>query len=210
MAEIYIARHPETVLNADRSVVGGRSNDAQLTNRGFEQACRFAVSFDANYPKPDVLISSPAIRATALMDAYLEATQQQTEYTIEPALQEMSQGIADGRPRALIYTPEVVEQINRELFDFKLPEGESVNEVSDRMLDWVWRVHREFPNSVVLTAGHGQAIRSTVGHLLGWTHYQTTQDPDFVTPNVSLTHLSVADDAITVDFYAKEIINPVN
>lgn len=209
MTEIYLARHPETILNADRSLVGGRSNDAPLTERGVEQARRFATVFSQDFPTPDVVYSSPALRAKYLAGAYLQESQLPIPLRVDDALQEMSQGTAEGKSRFEIYTPEIVAQIETELFDFRLPEGESLNDVSERMLDWVWRVHKEFPEGTVLATGHGQAIRRTVGALLNWSHYENTLSPDTVTPNVSLTHLSVDTDGITVHYMGKEIIEPV-
>ncbi len=204
MTEIYLARHPETTHNIDLSIVSGRSNDILLTERGVEQARDFATAFSLNYPVPDILFTSPAIRTKTLLDIYLQRTGLDKTYIIDDSLQEMSQGIAEGKDPTTIYTPDVLERIDTELFDFKLPEGESLNEVADRMLDWVWRTHYQFPDKKILAATHGQAIRALIGHLIGWDHYQTTRDPANATPNVSLTHLSVTDRTITLHQFAKE------
>lgn len=209
MTEIYLPRHPETTHNVNHAIVSGRSNHIELTPKGVEQAKRFAHAFAKDFPEPTVLMSSPAIRARRLLDIYLEETGRTIDYTVDDALQEMSQGVADGQLRADIYTEEVLARIDKELFDFKHPEGESLNDVSARMIDWLWRMHREHNGETILAATHGQAIRRTVGHVLGWNHFQTTRDPLHQTPNVSVTHLSVADDGIKVHYMGKEIIEPV-
>lgn len=207
MTEIYLVRHPETVHNVNRSIVSGRSNDIELTQLGVEQAVEFSEVFNRDFPKPEVLYSSPALRTRALLDTYLEKTKLKMTYTVDDALQEMGQGIAEGQERTLIYTPEVLARINTELFNFHHEGGESLTAVSDRMLDWVWRAHRAHPESTILVATHGQAIRSVVGKLLGWSHFETTMDLTKLTPNVSVTHLTVDDDKIMVNYFAKQIIN---
>ena len=209
MTEIFLVRHPETVHNIDRAIVSGRSNEIELTPRGVEQARRFAHAFAKAYPQPDALYSSPALRTRTLMDTYLQETEQTLPYTIDYALQEMGQGLAEGMQRSIVYTPEVVGRINEELFDFKFEGGESLNDVSTRMHDWVRRVHEAHPRGTILAAGHGQAIRRLVGSVLDWDHYQNTLDPATMTPNVSLTHLTADDEGITVHYMGKEIIEPV-
>lgn len=210
MTEIFLVRHPETVHNADRSIVSGRSSDVELTPRGVEQARRFARAFAQFYPQPDALYSSPALRTRLLIETYLQETDQTLPYTVDDALQEMSQGVAEGQQRSVIYTPEVVNRINQELFDFKLEGGESLNDVSARMYDWVRRVQEAHPKATLLASGHGQAIRRLVGSVLGWDHYQNTLDPKTITPNVSLTHLTATDTGIQVHYMGKEIIDPVD
>lgn len=206
MTEIYLVRHPETPYNADGTVVGGRSNHLLLSPRGEQQVGQFIEAYAKSYPAPDILYSSPALRTRALAEAYLESRGGTIPYYIEDALQEMSQGDAEGKPRLETYTPEVLERINTELFDFKHPNGESLNDVSDRILGLIWKMHKEHPGQTILAATHGQTIRRLVGSLLGWSHYETTMDPSKVTPNVSLTSLSVEDEGIEVNFMGKEII----
>lgn len=207
MSEIYLVRHPETVHNINRSIVSGRSNAIELTALGAEQALQFSEVFSRDFPKPDVLYSSPAVRTRALMDTYLRETDSNLLYTVDDALQEMGQGIAEGKERELIYTPEVIARIEAEQFDFHHEAGESLTSVGDRMLDWIQRAHQANPESTILAATHGQAIRSVVGRLLGWSHFETTMDPAKLTPNVSLTHLTVNDDTIKVHYFGKQIIN---
>ncbi len=207
MTEIYLARHPESTLNTDRTLIGGRSNHVPITNNGKRQALAFAKAYTREYPSPDIVFSSPAVRAQALIEAYLRHNNTQDKgYFIDDALQEMTQGVADGKPRAAIYTPKVIHRINEELFDFKLSEGESLNEVADRMLTLMYEAEQKYPNAVLLVATHGQAIRAAVGRLLNWSHYDVTRNPATTTPNVSLTHLTVQDAAITVNFVNKVII----
>jgi len=209
MTEIYLVRHPESELNAAHSLVGGRSNETPITKRGEEQARRFAKAFLAQYPQPDAYYSSPAVRTKALFDIYNETVQQQNKYVIDLDLQEMSQGKSEGMPRGEVYTAEVLELIAQQERDFSMPGGESLNDVSDRMFAWIHKVEQAHPDGVVLAAGHGQAIRAPISQLLNWSHYESTIDPAHQTDNVSLTHLTVKDGKTTVNFWGKNIIEPV-
>ena len=206
MTEIYFVRHPESEKNADPSIVGGRSNCTPVTHHGIQQSRLFSKAFSKQYPTPDVLYSSPAVRTTTLLDIYSEETDWKRGYFIEPNLQEMSQGDAENQPRVDIYTPEVIARIRKEVFDFSLPNGESLNEVADRMLEWAYQMEKKHPDSTILAATHGQAIRASVGRLLGWNHFETTLDPLHITPNVSVTHLTIKGGVATVNFWGKEII----
>jgi len=209
MTEIYLVRHPESLQNTILSVVGGRINNTPITERGVEQARRFAKVFSAQYPSPNAYYSSPAVRTKALLDIYNETTGQHNGYFIDPDLQEMSQGQGEGMLRAEVYTPEVLEAIAIRQHDFALPGGESLNDTSSRMYSWMRRAHKKYPNGVLLVSTHGQAIRAVVGGLLKWSHFETTIDPAHQTDNVSLTHLTVKDHEMTVNFWGKDIIEPV-
>jgi len=209
MTEIYLVRHPESALNADRSVVGGRSNETPITRRGEEQARRFAKAFSTLYPAPDAFYSSPAVRTKALLDIYNETLDQQNGYFIDLDLQEMSQGYSEGIRRSAVYTPEVLALIDEQLHDFALPGGESLNDAANRIAAWAERAEKRNPNGVVLAATHGQSIRAYVGRLLNWSHFETTMDPVHRTDNVSLTHITLNDGAATVNFWGKDIIEPV-
>ena len=206
MTEIYLVRHPETEHNINPSIVSGRSNSVPLTQRGYTQAREFSEAFSRIYPTPDAIYSSPALRTRTLAQIYIEQNRLTLPVTIDDALQEMSQGIAEGCDRSLVYTPEVIKRIDQELFDFKHPEGESLNDVSTRMLGSIWRMHDSYPDQAIIAFTHGQAIRRAVGKLLGWNHFETTQDPTKTTPNVSVTHLSTSDKDITVHYMGRTII----
>lgn len=208
MTEIYLTRHPETIHNADGSLVSGRSSHIGLTELGSLQAHALPEAFLAHYPRPDILFTSSAVRAVALTESF--ASQLGYEgYTVDDALIEMSQGHAEGKPRETIYTKAVVQRIKRELFDFRLAGGESLNDVADRMTEWAFRMHEQYPDQRVYASSHGQAIRALVGRALGWDHFETTRDPRNIVPNVSVTSLHVNDTDIQVRRYAHEIVEPV-
>ena len=204
MTEIYLVRHPESTLNTHPSFISGRSNQIPVTERGAEQARRFAHVFSTQYPHPTSYYSSPAVRTKTLLDIYNQTTAQHNDYSIDFNLQEISQGQSEGKIRSEVYTPEVLELIAQQQFDFALPGGESLNDTSNRILTWTHEMEAKHPNGVILASTHGQAIRATVGKLLGWNYFECTLDVAHQIDNVSLTRLTVENGEITVDFLGKK------
>ena len=207
---IYCIRHPESAMNQRADLVGGRSNEAAVTPRGEEQLRRLSAVFLEHYQKPVAIFSSPAVRTMALATHLAEQFHITKPITVRDGLQEMSQGAAEGQPRSLVYTPTVLARIALEQKDFSLPESETVNEVTERMLDELFAIHTAYPNQSVAVAGHGQAIRCVLGEVLDWSHSQITQpsDPRYNTENVSVTELHIEGSTITAKL-PRSIINPV-
>ncbi len=197
-------------MNQQAELVGGRSNEATVTARGEEQLRRLSAAFLEHYQKPVAIFSSPALRTMKLASHLLEHFHITQPVTIRDGLQEMSQGIAEGEQRSLVYTPAVLERIAYEQKDFSLPEGESINRVTERMMNELFTIHTTHPNQAVVVAGHGQAIRCVLGEVLGWSHSQTAQpsDPRYRTENVSITEFQIEGDTITAKL-PRSIINPV-
>lgn len=209
MTEIYLVRHPESAMNIQPDLVGGQSAHADITPRGAEQARRFARAFQQHYPTPDVLYSSTAVRTQALMKIYKQETGNRSDVMLDANLLEMSHGPHEGKLRSEIYTPEVLALIKEQQLDFALPGGESVNTAADRMYTWLYDVAEKHPDSVILASTHGQIIRAALGRALGWSQFKTTIDPDNRTGNVDLAHVSLHDRQVTVHFWNRTIIEPV-
>ena len=209
MTELFLVRHPETELNVGRHLIAGRSEAAPITKRGEEQARRFALAFSEHYPQPDALYSSPTVRTTSLLEIYNHTLGTQKSFTIDANLHEMSQGINEGKDRSDVYTPEVLALIKEQLLDFSFEGGESLNNTADRGNSFLERITEENPDQTVLAATHGQFIRALIGRHLGWNHYETTLDPAHYTDNVSLTHLTLDSGQVKINFYGKDIIEPV-
>ena len=110
--------------------------------------------------------------------------------TIANEIQEMDQGNYVGKPRAEVYTPDLILEIEKQGKDFKLPGGESMNDVGRRMLQWVDLNVPVGTNSEIertFVFGHGMAIRSLASTIQGWSRDETFKS---VTDNTSLTLFS--------------------
>lgn len=177
-------------MNVNRHLIGGRSNETPLTEKGVEQARSLAAYFLAQGIMPDRIFASPALRTLATADAVTQGMNLSTPVLIADEIQEMDQGQYVGLPRVEVYTEEVLDEIEKQGKNFKLPGGESMNDVGERMLRWVnTQVLVEQTRNVDRTFvfGHGIAIRSLASYIEGWSHKVTY---DSVTENTSLTLFS--------------------
>ncbi|GLJ45125.1 hypothetical protein SUGI_0949940 [Cryptomeria japonica] len=156
--EVYLIHHAESTMDEKPDLIGGRCPSAILTPNGKRQARALAVFLNSQGLRFDEVYSSPLERAkhTALfvcqeMDILEEKIQ------CSDGLIEMSQGQWEGCHFSDIYTPEVVNIINRSQPDFCAPGGESERQVEFRMV--------EFLNNKVLQ----RSVKSTQ---MGFARYQ--------------------------------------
>lgn len=56
-------------------------------------------------------------------------------------LEELSQGDWEGQLRTEIYTPRQLQKINSNNYTFKAPNGESQEEVENRMFDFIQKMY---------------------------------------------------------------------
>lgn len=176
-AEIYLIRHAETVMNINPHLVGGRSNESPLTDRGVEQAKQLGRTLLAEQVFPTKVFVSPAIRTLetarySLSEMGLAAK----EVIVHDEIQELSQGVWEGEQRAEVYTDTVLEDIARLGKDFKLEGGESMNDVGIRMHRWMAETFSEparQENTRYFVYTHGNAIKCLASLLQGLSHKQT-------------------------------------
>ncbi len=177
--QIYIIRHAESMQNASPENIGGRGDETPLSLRGEDQAAHLGACLLAADMNFDELYRSPAVRTAetgriALLGAGIELPM-----TIVEDLHELDQGDWAGQPRAVIYTPEVLADIERLGKDFKAPNGESSNDVGHRMLAAVLAIAREKRSPKpdgqpyrIGILGHGIAIKCLAAELEGWDQPQ--------------------------------------
>lgn len=199
--KIFIARHAECEMNLIYDeIIGGRSNESPLSELGEAQAAqlgRYILNHEIN---PDFYFASPAVRARDTIDIVLKTMGLSQPVTIDERLLEMSQGDAEGKPRKEIYTDAVLAAIRRQLLDFALPGGESMNEVGERVLEWLNEVAKLYPEKTILAGGHGLAIRCAAGMVLNWSHPEILAAQ---TPNASLSLFVVEKGVVRVMFVGK-------
>ena len=173
---VLLARHCETTMNIQPELVGGRSNDASLTPKGIGQAEQLGQWLVANNINPDTIITSTALHTQQTARIALAAMGIDTvQLQKEPEILELSQGEAEGRLRAEVYTRRVQQAIQEQGKDFKLPGGESMNEVGARMYDWLNTLPQE--QAVHLAVTHGGSIKMLASRINGWRHRTTYRQP---------------------------------
>ncbi len=174
--EVYLIRHAETVMNTNPHLVGGRSNETPLTPRGVEQAKRLGRAMLARRIFPFKVFASPAVRTRNTAQYSLAEMGLEIEPLVQDALQELGQGVWEGRPRLEAYTATALENIAKLGKDFKLEGGESMNDVGMRMHGWLTEAFNETAGqkpSRCFVYTHGGAIKCLASHLHGWSHQQT-------------------------------------
>lgn len=217
MAQLYLIRHGESTANLRPDLIGGRTNSAELSLAGEEQARRLGRSIQRMLLFPLVAVSSPAVRTRRTLRLALREAGSSLPIHLLDSLQELSQGEAEGMPREAVYTQDVMRQLHAEGKDFKLPGGESMNEVGRRMYEAVLAIDRftlqaeryreqtaplraMYMPPAALVSTHETAIKSLVATVKdlpqSWVH-QTRL------PNASITRLTVLDTHVMVDYLGR-------
>ncbi|MCA9338461.1 histidine phosphatase family protein [Candidatus Saccharibacteria bacterium] len=181
MTKFYYVRHGESQLNIQPDIIGGRSNHVELTERGVRQAQAFGRWLSRSYMRPDHIVSSPAVRTMQTLRHSIG----DVAFTTDDRLQELDQGVKTGAPRVETYNPAVRQIINEQQLDFKFDQGESIQDVMNRNMEYVDEKSAESPDDTFLIFGHGFAIRSLVGAINNLNHDEIVFG--LKTPNTSLT-----------------------
>ncbi|MDB5184725.1 MAG: uncharacterized protein JWN38_533 [Candidatus Saccharibacteria bacterium] len=185
-------RHAQTPLNLTPDVVNGRSNHMGLTEEGVEQAHRLGRGLLKANLFPTKVFSSPAKRCLLTATISLQEMGLDTQPLVQHAIQELSHGPWEGQPRDEAYPPAVLADMKAQGKDFKLPGGESMNDVGQRMHGWVTETFADTPPAdsparyFVYT--HNGSIKYLASLLYGWSHQQSY---DFNVDNTALSLLTI-------------------
>lgn len=209
MAQLYYLRHGQSEANLRPDIIGGRTNSAELSELGIEQAKRAGQYLARLHVQPSLVAVSPAVRTLSTASYALAEMGYCDDVKIMPELQELSQGDCEGLPRVEVYTDERLEEIARLGKDFKLPGAESVNELGDRMyaaslaIDAIATRRGGYETlsmhlpAAALVVTHETAIKALVAKLQDrsqqWV-YETKL------PNASLSRISFLDGKARVDY----------
>ncbi len=166
---MILVRHGEAQNNLNHHLVGGRSDRAQLSERGRLQASSLAHRLRQEGYKPDLLMASEADRAidtARILAPGLDIPP--AELVIHPRLHEWDQGEWEGKVRKEVYEPHLREQMFTDPLNFQPPGGETPGAVEERMWNWLNHDLRErFPEGgKVLAVSHGMAIRCLIRRVL--------------------------------------------
>lgn len=166
--DLYLFRHGESELNVkdigNEATIGGRSPHINLSERGIQQAKALGHELKRRGTSFDYLYSSPTVRAehTAKIVAGAIGFPADKILTSE-ALHEVSNGSWEGKLKKEVYTPEVIAQINANNWQFIPPNGESQQQVANRMYDFIYQNFIEkkdlSSNISVGLATHGTSMK---------------------------------------------------
>jgi probable phosphoglycerate mutase len=161
---VFLVRHGETVLTTFKKFSGDGPLNPELTHIGLEQAEKVAQAVaDLN---PEVIISSPLRRTTQTAEALSRLTG--LPIIFEEAWIECSFGVWDG-----LSIDEVKEKYPADYQEwlsstaFAPPEGESYDDVAQRVESALEKIASEFPGQRVAVITHNGTIKSAAKIVIG-------------------------------------------
>lgn len=167
MLQVYLVRHGETLWNAERRIQG--QSDSPLTDKGETQARQVAERAKALGITHIITSDLGRTRRTAEIIADICGC----DVTLEPRLRELHMGVLERRP--LDSLTEEEEGWRRQLVngtaDGRIPEGESMQELSDRMHAALAACLELPQGSRPLLVSHGMALGCLVSTILGLPAY---------------------------------------
>jgi len=167
MLQVYLVRHGETLWNAERRIQG--QSDSPLTDKGETQARQVAERAKALGITHIITSDLGRTRRTAEIIADICGC----DVTLEPRLRELNMGVLERRP--LDSLTEEEEGWRRQLVngtaDGRIPEGASMQELSERMHAALAACLELPEGSRPLLVSHGMALGCLVSTILGLPAY---------------------------------------
>ncbi len=158
---LILIRHAQSVANAERRFT--KHDDEPLTDLGEQQALAIGRAL-AGHTKLGAVIASPFLRT--VQTARLAASAFALEPSLEPRLREQSFGQLAGRPYQ-DYFPEVVGLGPSERWGHAAAGGESLVQVSQRVLPALREIGSRHQGLCVLVVAHGGVLAAVRGALIG-------------------------------------------
>lgn len=171
----YLFRHGEALNNVRINTINGRSGNDPLTEKGLCQAALLGKILREKNIIPDISFSSSAVRARQTGEITLRAMGLPTLLIEDDRLHEQETGDWTGKIATDIFSEEVVttfEALGKEL---RPPNGESMNDISHRVLEWLNEsaaIETSDPKTLFAFT-HGGPLRSLPSHILDWSHAET-------------------------------------
>ncbi|MGR4050363.1 2,3-diphosphoglycerate-dependent phosphoglycerate mutase GpmB [Kosakonia cowanii] len=167
MLQVYLVRHGETLWNAERRIQG--QSDSPLTDKGETQARQVAERAKALGITHIITSDLGRTRRTAEIIADICGC----DVRLEPRLRELDMGVLERRH--LDSLTEEEEGWRRQLVngtaDGRIPEGESMQELSERMHAALATCLDLPQGSRPLLVSHGMALGCLVSTILGLPAY---------------------------------------
>lgn len=211
--DIYMIRHAESVMNLSPDIICGRTLDTPLTERGIEQSLELGRQLARVGIMPHLVYVSEAVRPQQTAEYAMQTWGIQRELRVDPRLNEVSQGLWEGRSRTEIYNERQLARIKRDPMNFRAPLGESLAQSQARMasfcMDMV-RLAQQQPRERLVVAAftHGLTTKTLAGMYLDWSAEEIRTGN---TPNTSVSSFSYRQGrcTVTVGQSASELVRSV-
>lgn len=192
---LFLVRHGECEMNLFLDgFVGGRASDSPLTAKGVDQAKTLGAYLQKLFAARGIAPSDVRFYSSTAVRAIDTAKIAMSELAVDAArlvstdeLLELDMGEFAGKPRAEIYTKERLDEIGRDVWNFKPPGGESQREVEERVMRVIDEIKDTHESGVSLVVYHGLAIKCTLRHLLD---SRPEMSRKIETENCSISHVA--------------------
>ena len=156
--KLILARHGESAWNRQGIIQG--QLDSPLTSLGVRQV----VALRQALAHRDIvhIYSSPAIRATASAELLMQ--QFECEITLDIRLHERHYGTFQGKEYTVLKEK---EQEWGEYLWFIPSGGESIEDVCERLLEFIHDLDARYSQETVLVVTHGDVLTALIWHLKG-------------------------------------------
>lgn len=171
--ELYLIRHAESEANTLPHLIGGRSEEVDITEKGRLQARLLNARLKAEGFKFDSIYSSTFKRAISTCDLGTYGIFPWDEVVFSDQLVEMSQGEWEGEERTKIHTDPVLIEMNSK-GKFYIPgngTGESQRMIERRASNWfedevMYNPKYQEAKSSIAIFTHGQWIRAFLHYVM--------------------------------------------
>ncbi|CAN5181093.1 histidine phosphatase family protein [soil metagenome] len=202
LAELWLARHGESEANiaadlaeragAETIDVPARDPDVRLSPVGMDQA-RALGEWLARSPGPDVVWSSPYLRALDTARLALATAGRDDPITVDERLRDRELGILDALTSLGVEARYPLEAQRRRWlgkYFYRPPGGESWADVALRLRSALADLDARFEGQRVLIVAHDAVVRLVAHVCLGWTEEEVlAHDLAHPIPNASVTRL---------------------
>jgi broad specificity phosphatase PhoE len=155
---VYLVRH--AIHNGPDRVLIGRDQSIGLTSEGFWQAGRLAEYFAQM--RIACVHSSPQLRARQTAAAIAAAVRM--PFVILPNLDEIDAGDWTGRSFDELANDPCWRRWNSERGSARIPDGESMQQIEDRICQHLAHVAATYINRRVIMVTHAEVIRAAILH----------------------------------------------
>ena len=177
---IYLMRHAESETNPyDAEIISGVNLTTPLSEPGRASVYTIAKQLSAQKKlySVDAIYTSPAKRAQETLQILQTSKKiSNIKVVVDPSLLELSQGVAEGRPRPEMNTLAIIKKQKKLGKNFSYAQGESINQAAKRMHKWITSISLSHEkNATILVISHAMLIRSYVSYLNKWSTDETIQ-----------------------------------
>jgi len=181
MTRLWLIRHGQTDWNLTGRWQGQAADAPGLNDTGYAQA--LTVHEQLKGIKISAIYSSDLLRARQTADLIAESLG--LPVTLEPRLREINLGVWEGMPSDEIEAkyPQELAQRALDPFHTRAPNGESPQDVVERVLAAVNEIASRHPNESVVIVGHGVSLAVIICHTQGFSMEDVYQHiPDNAQP----------------------------